>query len=224
VVKGQNKTAYSVLKDSVLTFYYKEKMPQNVYFVSDLSTASLYYWKQSVKKVIFDESFKDYKPTTCYNWFGGCYNLTEIVGMSENLNTENVTDMSCMFYCCYHLSDIDLSGFKTDKVTNMQSMFRSCSKIRRLDISGFNTENVTYMNDMFGYTRLTYLDFSKLNTSNVTNMAYMFQYCGNLDFDFSGFNTTKVTNMRGMFKGCSNTSIDLSMLNTENVTNMSEMF
>ena len=50
-----------------------------------------------IKKVIFDTSFTNARPTSCYNWFYGCTDLTTIEGI-EYLNTTNVTNMRGMFY------------------------------------------------------------------------------------------------------------------------------
>ncbi|MEE3448670.1 MAG: hypothetical protein VZQ51_08680, partial [Bacteroidales bacterium] len=47
-----------------------------------------------ITRVVFDDSFTDYYPTSCTAWFHNCSNLTEIVDMEKYLNTENVTDMS----------------------------------------------------------------------------------------------------------------------------------
>ena len=52
--------------------------------------------KENIYKVVFDASFACARPTSCYRWFYGCTNLTEIKGI-ENLNTEKVTNMGFMF-------------------------------------------------------------------------------------------------------------------------------
>ena len=66
-----------------------------------------------VKKVVFDASFANTRPTSCFSWFRGCENLTTIEGI-EYLNTENVENMSSMFRDCYALESLDLSSFNTD--------------------------------------------------------------------------------------------------------------
>lgn len=51
----------------------------------------------SLEKVVFEESFKKFEPTTLSSFFEELRSLTSIIGL-ENLNTTHVTDMSKMFY------------------------------------------------------------------------------------------------------------------------------
>ena len=184
------------------------------------------YNKNNIKKVVFDASFANARPTTCYSWFFGCKDLTTIEGIGY-LNTENVTSMRAMFCGCSSLTSLDVSNFKTSNVTDMGYMFATCSALISLDLSNFNTENVTDMGLMFsGCSSLTSLNVSNFNTHNVTNMSCMFQLYSNLtSLDVSNFNTENVTDMGWMFFGCSGlTSLDVSNFNTKKVTNMRGMF
>ena len=179
-----------------------------------------------IKKVIFDASFANARPTSCYNWFYGCTDLTTIEGI-EYLNTENVTNMSWMFSECSALTTLDVSNFDTKNVMEMSYMFGSCTKLKTLDVSIFNTQNVTDMNWMFSYcSALTTLDLSSFETQNVTDMSRMFKDCSALTtLDVSNFDTQNVTDMSRMFKGCrALTTLDLSSFETQNVTDMSRMF
>ena len=177
-------------------------------------------------KVVFDVSFKDVRPTSCYNWFNEFYQLTEIEGI-ENLNTSEVTDMESMFKGCSKLTSLDVSNFNTANVTTMYHMFAGCSGLTSLDVSNFNIANVTTMESMFqGCSRLKSLNLSNINTDNVMHMSFMFSGCSGLtSLDVSNFNTANVTKMGGMFQGCSGlNSIDLSNFNTDNVERMGDMF
>ena len=179
-----------------------------------------------IKKVIFDASFANARPTSCYNWFYGCTDLTTIEGI-EYLNTENVTNMSWMFSECSALTTLDVSNFDTKNVMEMSYMFGSCTKLKTLDVSSFNTQNVTDMNWMFSYCSvLTTLDLSNFDTKNVTDMNGMFSNCSALTtLDLSSFETQNVTDMSRMFKDCSAlTTLDVSNFDTQNVTDMSRMF
>jgi len=179
-----------------------------------------------IKKVIFDASFANARPTSCYNWFYGCTDLTTIEGI-EYLNTENVTNMSWMFSECSTLTTLDVSNFDTKNVMEMSYMFGSCTKLKTLDVSSFNTQNVTDMNWMFSYCSvLTTLDLSNFDTKNVTDMNGMFSNCSALTtLDLSSFETQNVTDMSRMFKDCSAlTTLDVSNFDTQNVTDMSRMF
>ena len=160
--------------------------------------------KGSVTKVVFDESFKDVRPTSCYQWFRLFSKLKTIEGI-ENLNTEEVTNMGDMFNSCKGLENLDLSSFNTAKVTDMGYMFSGSYGLTSLDLSSFNTAKVENMSCMFsGCYGLASLDLSSFNTAEVTDMRGMFGECSGLtSLDLSSFNTAKVTNMNKMFSDCS---------------------
>ena len=155
-----------------------------------------------IKSVVFDKSFKTYAPTSLNSFFGGLTNLKTIKDL-KYLNTEQVTDMSYMFFDCA-LTSLDLSNFNTAKVRDMSHMFYRCSALTSLDLSNFNTAKVRDMSHMFyGCSALTSLDLSNFNTAIVTNMSNMFYCCSALSsLDLSNFYTKKVENMGGMFAGC----------------------
>ena len=209
-----------------LTFSYGPK-PEGAYDLNvESNNPGWNAQKENIEKVVFNASFANARPTSCYYWFCGCSKLTDIEGI-ENLNTENVTDMSYMFYNCRKLSSLDFSKFNTENVTDMKFMFYNCRILSSLDLSKFNTENVTNMSYMFDNCyELSSLDLSKFNTENVTNMKYMFDNCWELSsLDLSNFNTAKVGDMSYMFSDCRKlSSLDLSNFNTAKVGDMSYMF
>ena len=226
---SQEAESYVVLNttDGTLTFKHDTEKPSDAY--------SLNYgynfpgWKnqaEKIKTVIFDDSFADARPEFCSYWFANCENLTSIIDI-ENLNTENVKLMMCMFYHCKSLTSLDVSKFDTKNVEDMNGMFDTCSGLTTLDVSNFNTSNVTEMEAMFaGCSNLKSIDISNFDTRNVTLIGSLFKNCSSLNsLDVSKLNTDKVTTMKWMFYGCSNLeSLDLSKLNTANVKNMYGMF
>ena len=132
--------------------------------------------KGSVTKVVFDESFKDVRPTSCYRWFRLFSKLKTIEGI-ENLNTEEVTNMGDMFNSCYGLENLDLSSFNTAKVTDMGYMFSGSYGLTSLDLSSFNTAKVEDMSSMFnGCSGLTKIyvgdDFNIVKVSSSEKMFY----------------------------------------------------
>ncbi|RGX86622.1 BspA family leucine-rich repeat surface protein [Segatella copri] len=164
-----------------LTFRYKGVKPAGAYDLNvESNNPGWDAQRANIKKVVFDASFANARPTSCCWWFGNCLYLTEIEGI-ENLNTQNVTDMSWMFNCCYALTSLDVSNFNTEKVTNMSNMFGSCEKLSSLDLSNFNTERVE-------------------------NMSFMFSGCSTLQTIFASdkFGTNRVFDGDGMFQGCEN--------------------
>ena len=210
-----------------LTFSYGPK-PEGAYDLNvESNNPGWNAQKENIEKVVFNASFANARPTSCYYWFCGCSKLTDIEGI-ENLNTENVTDMSYMFYNCRKLSSLDFSKFNTENVTDMKFMFYNCRILSSLDLSKFNTENVTNMKYMFDNCwELSSLDLSNFNTAKVEDMSYMFSDCRKLSsLDLSNFNTAKVGDMSYMFSYCSTltTIYGSDEFVTEEVYNSQNMF
>ena len=184
--------AYDLNEGNATPEWRKEKEPEDGSFVPGE--------KINISKVVFDASFANARPTSCYKWFDMCTSLTEIEGI-ENLNTEKVTNMGSMFSGCHVLNPLDVSNFDTQNVEDMSEMFVSCMKLKSLNVSNFDTQKVKNMSSMFyNCNSLTSLDVSNFNTQNVENMSYMFSCCEGLNsLDLSKFDTQKVTNMNSMF-------------------------
>ena len=227
-VQAQTKEAYAVLDEATgtLTFKCDAAKPEGAYEMNNGYTAPGWYYKAyDIKKIVFESSFADARPTSCSHWFES-YHGEEIEGL-EYLNTSEVTNMALMFNNCSGLKSLNLSKFNTGKVTDFQYMFAGCRSLTSLDVSSFNTENATNMAAMFyGSSSLTSLDVSNFNTSNVTTMEDMFRSCGELkSLDLSKFNTSNVKEMNSMFYECGAlASLDVSSFNTSNVTTMASMF
>lgn len=209
--------------------------------------------RKKIKSVVFDESFKDARPTSCESWFW-CFEALTTIEHLDYLNTSEVKYMTSMFFNSSSLETLDLSSFNTKKVTNMydmfngstnlrsiklpkgfigssvtylKAMFNNCKSLTELDLSGSNSENVKDMSEMFnGCRALSKLVLTDFKTEQVTTMESMFCNCSKLEtLDVSSFNTENVTTMCGMFSHCSSLrSLDLTGFNTANVTDMSSMF
>ena len=157
----------------------------------------------SLEKVVFEESFKKFEPTTLSSFFKELKSLTSISGL-ENLNTTHVTDMSKMFYNCYNLSSFNLSQFNTGNVEKMNEMFYNCHTLNSLDLSAFNTAKVNNMYRMFYYCFVRTIDLSSFNTANVENMDEMFAGASlvvNI-YTSESFKTDKLTTSKYMFYLC----------------------
>lgn len=157
----------------------------------------------SLEKVVFEESFKKFEPTTLSSFFKELESLTSIIGL-ENLNTTHVTDMSKMFYNCYKLNSLDLTQFNTGNVEKMNEMFYNCHGLNSLDLSAFNTAKVNNMYRMFYYCFVRTIDLSSFNTANVENMDEMFAGASlvvNI-YASDSFKTDKLTNSKDMFYLC----------------------
>ena len=194
--------------DGTLTFFLasKETLGENEYELN--SGKNLPEWVKKhifgITKVVFDTSFANARPTSCYMWFYLCGNLNQVEGI-KNLNTKEVTDMADMFCECKDLSSLDVSGFNTEKVTDMSGMFYDCISLKLLDVAKFNTANVKSMSNMFyNCQNLASLNVTNFNTANVTNMQGMFSGCPALTIIYASdkFVTTNVETGSNMFFNC----------------------
>ena len=144
--------AYAVLADSALTFYYdklRNSRTGRTYSMNDYGFAPDWLVNaEEVKRVYFDRSFGNARPTSTNGWFWSMKNLETISDM-EYLKTDAVTDMSLMFGGTL-LETLDLSGFNVRKVTNMSYMFFNCSKLKTITVNRlWSPWNVTKSDDMF---------------------------------------------------------------------------
>ena len=235
-----------------LTLYYDKNRQESDRVIDDTPLWPISE-RRAIQTVVFDESFKDARPKSCYDWFWYFEGLTRIEHL-DYLNTSEVDDMRLMFSNCTSLETLDLSSFNTEKVTSMATMFENsknlrsiklpkgfigssvtnlkatfsgCESLTELDLSGSNSENVKDMSEMFdGCRALSKLVLTDFKTEQVSTMESMFLGCSTLEtLDVSSFNTENVTTMVGMFNNCSSLrSLDLTGFNTANVTEMSSMF
>ena len=195
--------------DGTLTFFLtsKETLGENEYELN--SGKNFPEWMKhslGITKVVFDTSFANARPTSCYKWFWWCDKLKQVEGI-KNLNTKEVTDMVNMFCDCRDLSSLDVSGFNTGKVTDMSGMFYDCISLKLLDVAKFNTANVKSMSNMFyNCQNLASLNVTNFNTANVTNMQGMFSGCPALTTIYASdkFVTGQVTDGSNMFSNCIN--------------------
>lgn len=230
MAQKQTRIMYARLdrETQTLTLYYDTNFGKG----NDQGISESPLWMQldermKIKSVVFDESFKDARPTTCVSWFLWFEALTTIEHL-DYLNTSEVEYMNSMFTKCTSLETLDLSSVNTEKVTDMQTMFEGSTNLRTINLpKGFIGSNVTDLNGMFrGCVSLTELDLSGSNAEKVKNMGSMFYGCVALsNLNLSGFKTGSLTEMRYLFSSCQSLeSLDLSGFNTENVTSMASMF
>ena len=165
--------AYAEFDNSSGTFTFKcGPKPAGAYDLNEGEKMPGWFAKRDkIKTVVFDASFANARPTSCYYWFCFCYNLTTIEGI-EYLNTEKVTNMKDMFYRCSALTSLDLSNFNTENVTDMKEMFCSCSALTTIFVSDkFVTGQVTSSVDMFsGCDKL--IGAIKYDGKNTNNQDY----------------------------------------------------
>ena len=179
-----NKTSYKAYAEfnnstGTLTFKCGISKPAGAYDLNvSKSDPGWSAQKANIKLVVFDSSFANARPTSCYKWFYDCSNLKAIKGI-EYLNTEKVGIMKFMFYGCRVLTSLDLTNFNTGRLEDMGSMFKNCSALTSLDLTSFKTVWVTNMSMMFtGCSALTTIYASdEYVTDNVNYGLNMFVDC-----------------------------------------------
>ena len=158
-----------------LTFRYKGVKPEGAYDLNvGITDPGWRTHKNEIKKVVFDASFANARPTSCYYWFYECKNLANIEGI-ENLNTEKVTNMDLMFASCSALTSLDVTKFNTAKVTDMSQMFNECSALTTIYASDeFVTTNVeTGSNMFFNCIKLKgFIEYNKNTDKDKDNYKY----------------------------------------------------
>lgn len=101
-VKAQSPEAYAVFDSTtgILTFKYDAAKPEGAYGMNkDYEVPGWYNVVKDIKKIVFEPSFADARPTSCHYWFSN-YRGEEIEGL-EYLNTSEVTNMVYMFSNLY---------------------------------------------------------------------------------------------------------------------------
>ena len=182
--------------DGTLTFRcgYKKILGENEYELNSGEEKPAWETnKKNISQVVFEASFANARPTSCYAWFQNFIKLKQIEGI-ENLNTENVTNMKFMFKGCSSLTSLDVTHFNTGNVTSMSGMFDGCSGLISLDVTNFNTANVTDMSKMFFccYKLKKIYVSDKFVTDDVISSEYMFMRCLSLSGDIN-WNSVKVS-------------------------------
>ena len=157
-----------------------------------------------IKTVTIDGSCSNFSGTDLTSLLWGFSGMTTINGL-ENLNTDNVVSMSCMFQDCSALTSLDLSCLNTASVEDISEMFHGCSALTSLELSSWNTASLQTTRYAFaGCTALQTVDLSGWNTANVETMSLMFSGCSNLENIYvgDGWSTEAVTDGRWMFEEC----------------------
>ena len=157
----------------------------------------------------------------CSKMFEGCDTIIELNFI--NFEASGCSQLNEMFYNCFSLISLDLSGFKTSNSLNtMANMFVGCHSLISVNLSTFVTSNVDNFGNLFRDCQaLKWVDISKLRTETVKYMDNMFNGCKSLtSVNLSNFDTSKMETMENMFKGCESLKIiDFPNLDVTKVKN-----
>lgn len=225
---------YYKTNEKTATLYYDDNEERlsdtdNVILVSEITTRWSWSCYDPIELIIIDPSAKEARPTSFDNMFS-FRNLKNVEGV-ENLNTDNVTSMQCLFsYCSYLPSEVIqniVDHLNTSKVIHMNYMFSHCTSLESLDLSQMDVSSIRTMTSMFGdCSNLTEVNFGNFNTSRVTVMDHIFDGCSSLaSIDLSKFDTGEAYTMNYMFQGCSKLeSLDISNFSSKSLYYVRNMF
>ena len=121
--------------------------------------------------------FNTLATTDMSSLFENCTNLTTLKNFDQ-IDTDNVTNMSKMFYNTPNYKGIDqvAKSLKASKVTDMSYMFSiACANDRIIFNPGFTTDSVTTMQGMFEGICPKDVDISHFRFDNLKDMSRMFK-------------------------------------------------
>lgn len=193
-----DRTAKAVFNSETLKleFYYDglDHSGDNVTVYSiDESGARTWAGASSVTQVVFDVSFKDFKPRSLQSWFSWqASSLTEIIGF-ENLDTSEVTSMHSMFRYI-PVKVLDLSHFDWQKVTTVNSMLNSCDKLTTVYVApDYALRSDISSDSPFGYTyAIVGGQGTTYNQGNIGSGIELARIDGGFDSETPGYFTEKV--------------------------------
>ena len=222
-------------KDIIITFKYKNNIPENTVLKSYLN-------------------FKMSNPNRMVTADGGDASTNYLTGTVAKDKIETVkfemgkepTDVNIISeFDASEKQDGSIIGYYTDKDNNglyeltfmseeviyanesAKWLFWNLNNVKEFKFYNFSTFKVKKFNYMFYACFLvTDLDISSFDTSCATDINGMFCECRNLKtIDLKNFDTSKVIDMRDMFGNCySLSNINFGEFDTSNVTNMWHMF
>ena len=222
-------------KDIIITFKYKNNIPENTVLKSYLN-------------------FKMSNPNRMVTADGGDASTNYLTGTVAKDKIETVkfemgkepTDVNIISeFDASEKQDGSIIGYYTDKDNNglyeltfvseeviyanesAKSLFCNLNNVKEFKFYNFSTFKVKEFNYMFYACFLvTDLDISSFDTSYATYINGMFCECRNLQtIDLKNFDTSKVIDMRDMFGDCySLSNINFGEFDTSSVTDMWHMF
>jgi hypothetical protein len=184
----------------------------------------------------------DYTKTT-KNMFKDNTSITDLTGLFEYNDTENVEVMTDMCNECTNLKKFPLINTAKVKrfdyafnrcisMTNIEEinmhscnqaeyMFNSCNYIKNIYLT--NTENITSSQSMFrGCYRVTYI--SPIKSKLIANMSYMYCECKAVE-KLLNINTDANQDFSWMFRNCEKLKIvDISMFNSSSSNKARNVF
>ena len=222
-------------KDIIITFKYKNNIPENTVLKSYLN-----FKMSNPNRMVIAEEGDD-----STNYLTGTVAKDKIETVKFEMGKEP-TDVNIISkFDASEKQDGSIIGYYTDKDNNglyeltfvseeviyanesSKWLFRNLNNVKEFKFYNFSTFKVKEFNYMFYACFLvTDLDISSFDTSCATDISAMFGECRNLlTIDLKNFETSKVIDMEDMFGNCiSLSNINFAEFDTSSVTNMNSMF
>lgn len=175
--------------------------------------------------------------TSGINNFSNVFSRLDNLKYIHGLNTwdmSKATTLASMFYCCYELNELDLTGWDVRSVKNMLRLFSGCHKLHTIKgLETWDTSKCTSFQEMFYYcTQLTKFNINDWNVTSLITAFQMFVGCAKLQkqLDLTKWEIGKQSNCfrfaTEMFENCRNliTIGDISNWNLSDVENAARMF
>ena len=222
-------------KDIIITFKYKNNIPENTVLKSYLN------FKMSNPNRMVTADYGD----TSTNYLTGTVTKDKIETVKFEMGKEP-TDVNIISkFDASEKQDGSIIGYYTDKDNNglyeltfvseeviyanesAKWLFRNLNNVKEFKFYNFSTFKVKEFNYMFYACFLvTDLDISSFDTSYATYINGLFCECRNLQtIDLKNFDTSKVIDMRDMFANCySLSNVNFGEFDTSSVISMWHMF
>jgi hypothetical protein len=137
-------------------------------------------------------------------------------------DTQNVTDMSYMFYNCESFNG-DLGAWRFPEVEDMNNMFFGCVSFNG-DVRGWRFPAVVDMNNMFSYATSFNGEVGQWDFPEVIDMGNMFSYATSFNGDVRGWRFPSVEDMSYMFRGATSFNGEVGQWDFPWVVTMRKMF
>ena len=138
--------------------------------------------------------------------FSNCQKL-ESIDWSKFMGVR-VYDMATMFYGCYALKSVDLSGLIVDsaiKNSALSGLFRGCGGLTSIRLPNMQASTLSSLNSMFyDCSALTEIDLTPINTSAITSFESAFRGCTRLTTITGELDLYSATTVNYMFSNCTN--------------------
>jgi surface protein len=173
------------------------------------NTSGMFLGCESLTSLIGLNTWTNFKPNLLDDMFYNCYSIEEI--NVSGWDTSEVVSLYGTFSDCHALTTIHgIENWDVSKVTNMQYVFYACYALESLDINNWKPEANKDVEAMFyDCVALKSLKIANLVNESTWSLYNMFTYCGELEYlDISNWNVTDYYSCDEIFLGCSSLELD----------------